>query len=455
MLLTLTATAPAARDLGFLLKKHPDRVQTFPLGFGAAHVFYPEADDERCTAALLLDVDPVSLVRGRPTASGEGGLVDAYVNDRPYVASSFLSVAISRVLGTALGGRSEPPELALRERSLEAVVTPVRTADETLPAALFVPLGYEVELGAGSGRHRALRLRAITTLQRLLTHLYVLVPVLDDQKHYWVGDEELEKLLRFGADWLAAHPARELITRRYLRRAPGLARTALDRLAALADDGGGPAAPAAPGGEAALERPQRLQERRIAAVVEVLRAHEAHSVVDLGCGDGDLVLALAREPGITRLSGADVSSRELERAAERLARAPLPLSARERVALFQSSLLYTDRRVAGFDAATVIEVVEHLDAGRLAAFERALFGAARPRTAVVTTPNREYNALFPALAPGALRHPDHRFEWTRAEFGAWAAAAAAAYGYEVAFAPIGDEDPVHGAPTQMAVFRCA
>ncbi len=290
MLLTLTNTTAPARDLGHLLRKHPDRLQTFALGFGAAHVFYPAASDERCTAALLLDIDPVGLVRGRPTSTDDGGLVDAYVNDRPYVASSFLSVAVSRVLGAALGGRSEPPELAARELALEVCITPVRvslrrTQDdrEGLVQRLFAPLGYGVRVeavgvpdAAHAGRHASITLTATTTLQRLLGHLYVLIPVLDDEKHYWVGEAEVDKLFRHGGDWLAAHPERELITRRYLRRAPNLARSALARLAALDDTAASESESAGDGGESreqtVVEKPLRLQDRRIAAVIEALHA---------------------------------------------------------------------------------------------------------------------------------------------------------------------------------------
>ncbi|HSK64897.1 MAG TPA: hypothetical protein VK893_13680, partial [Pyrinomonadaceae bacterium] len=107
MLLTITTTHQPATDLGYLLHKNPVRLHTFPLAIGQAQVFYPEANSDRCTAALLLDVDPVGLVRNRRGPSGEGGTLDQYVNDRPYVASSFLSVAISRVLGSAFGGRSK------------------------------------------------------------------------------------------------------------------------------------------------------------------------------------------------------------------------------------------------------------------------------------------------------------------------------------------------------------
>jgi len=464
MLLTITTTTPPARDLGHLLRKHPDRLQTFPLAFGAAHVFYPEASEERCTAALLLDVDPVGLVRGRPTATDERGLVEAYVNDRPYVASSFLSVAIARVLGNALGGRAERAELAAAERALEARVTPVRARGAELVEKLFAPLGYEVRAesvavpdAAHAGRHVTVVLRATTTVQRLLSHLYVLIPVLDAEKHYWVGEAEVEKLFRHGADWLVAHPERELITRRYLYKARGLVRTALARLAEL-DDAPAPEAAddaAETREETVVEKPLRLQDRRIATVMGALRAAGARSVVDLGCGGGDLILALARDGNFERVAGVDVSARELERAKERLDRALMPISRRERFTLFQSSVLYRDARVAGFDAAALLEVIEHLEPARLGAFARAVFGAARPRTVVLTTPNHEWNATVPALADGKLRHGDHRFEWTREEFRTWAAATASAYGYTVTYGDVGDADEAHGAPTQMAVFACS
>ncbi len=178
-------------------------------------------------------------------------------------------------------------------------------------------------------------------------------------------------------------------------------------------------------------------------------------MVDLGCGGVDLVVALARDASIERIAGTDVSMRELERAKERLDRALMPVSRRERIGLFQSSVLYRDARVAGFDAAALLEVVEHLEPARLSALARAVFGAARPKTLVLTTPNREYSARFPALAEGGFRHADHRFEWTRSELRAWAEATASDYGYTVAYGDIGDADDALGAPTQMAIFSCS
>ncbi len=463
MLLTLTCRTPPARDLGHLLRKHPDRAQPFELPFGTAHVFYPVATDNECTAALFLAIDPVTLVRGKATTP-EGGLVEAYVNDRAYVASSFLSVAIARVLGGALNGRCDRPELAERSMEMEAAVTPVRVIDEQLPQRIFGPLGYNVsstpvevpELARSASHHRVV-VSAKTTLQQLLNHLYVLVPVLDGNKHYWVGDEEVEKLFRFGKDWLAAHPEREFITKRYLQRAPSLARAAVARLATVDDSVATDAlqASGAANREQGLERPLRLQDRRIAAVAKTLHELGVISVVDVGCGEGDLIAALARDFQIDRVAGTDVSMRELERAKARLDHFPLPASRRERIGLFQSSALYFDHRLNNADAVTLLEVIEHVELDRLAALERVIFGTNKPRNIIVTTPNSEYNTLFPTLASGSMRHPDHRFEWSRAEFSAWADRVAAQHGYIVTFEPIGDVSEVYGAPTQMATFRCA
>ncbi len=461
MILTLTSATRPARDLGHLLRKHPERIQTFTLGFGRAHVFYPQADDERCTAALLLDIDPIGLVRGKPGSSSETAVADTYINDRPYVASSFLSVAIARVFGSALGGRSDRDDLVKRELELEASVTPVR-ADEELAARLFAPLGFHVESGrvtvpeaARAGRHMALTISGTTTLARLLSALYVLIPVLDAEKHYWVGEEEVDKLFRHGGSWLASHPERETIARRYLKRAPKLANAAVARLATLEavdPNVGEEFAPSSDDG--AVEKPLRLQHRRIDAALEVLQELGARTIGDLGCGGGDLVLELARSPWADRILAMDVSIRELDHARDRLEHAPISASRRERVTFAQSSVLYADKRLKNLDAITLLEVIEHVDEDRLPSLERAVFGSAHPRAIIVTTPNAEHNVRFPALADGGFRHSDHRFEWSRDAFRSWAERVAQTYEYNIAFRAVGDHDAQVGAPTQMAVFRC-
>lgn len=465
MLLTITTTHQPATDLGYLLHKNPARLHSFDLSFGRAHVFYPEVSAERCTAALLLDVDPVGLVRNRKGPSGEGGTLDQYVNDRPYVASSLLSVAISRVLNTALGGRSKDrPELAQTPIPLHAKlsVVPCRGGEKFL-RRLFEPLGYQVTAQRhaldeafpdwGESAYYTVELTANVRLQDLLTHIYVLIPVLDNEKHYWVGDDEVEKLLRHGSGWLPSHPEKEEITRRYLKYRRDLAHEALARLVDEETPDPDAAAVAHDSEEEAVEKRLNLNEQRLNAVVAALRGANAKRVVDLGCGEGKLLRVLLEDRTFEQIAGVDVSHRALEMAHDRLHLDRLPDRQRQRITLMQGSLMYRDKRLAGFDAAAVVEVVEHLDEPRLAAFERVLFEFAQPATVVLTTPNVEYNALFVDLPAGKFRHKDHRFEWTRGEFLAWAQTIAEKYDYAVRFLPVGPEDPVAGAPTQMAIFN--
>lgn len=493
MLLTLTTTHRPATDLGFLLRKNPARAQSFDLSFGKAHVFYPEAGEERCTVALLVEVDPVGLVRNRRGPEGEGGLLDQYVNDRPYAASSFLSVAIADVFGTAMSGAcKERPGLADRPIPLRAVLPAVPSRGGTdFLHRFWEPLGYDVRATRlpldekfpdwGESRFHRLELETTQPLHQVLSHLYVLIPVLDNDKHYWVGDEEVAKLLRHGEGWLTAHPERDAITRRYLKHQRGLVNDALARLS----DEGGPdsdeTAEAQRAEEQALEsslgplpqpstaaqphpspreqeqkpadRAPSLNDQRLGAVLAALKGSGATSVLDLGCGEGKLLRVLLKERQFTRIVGMDVSHRSLENAADRLHLDRLPPKQKARIELWHGSLMYRDERLAGFDAAAVVEVIEHLDPPRLAAFERVLFEFARPGTVVLTTPNREYNVKWETLPAGKFRHRDHRFEWTRAEFQDWANGVAERSGYQVRFLPVGPEDAVVGAPTQLGVFE--
>jgi 3' terminal RNA ribose 2'-O-methyltransferase Hen1 len=463
MLLTIRTTNQPATDLGYLLGKNPARAQSFELAFGHAHVFYPEADEHACTAALLLDVDPVGLVRGR--GQGEGAL-DQYVNDRPYVASSFLSVAIARVLRSGLTGACrERPELAQTPIPLEArlAVLPARGGEDAV-RRLLEPLGYAVAVQPhaldaahsewGDSRYFTVTLSAIRRVSELLTHLYVLVPVLDGAKHYWVGDEEVEKLIRHGEGWLSAHPEREWIAARYLKHRRSLVRDAIARLEPLAE-AEHEAEDAPDAGEAALEERVSLNQQRLATVLAALRGSGARRVVDLGCGEGRLLRMLLDEPAFTEIVGMDVSHRALEIAADRLKLDRMPERRRERIRLMHGSLMYRDRRLEGYDAAAVVEVIEHMDPPRLAAFERVLWEHARPGTIVLTTPNAEYNVRWPSLPAGDFRHRDHRFEWTRAQLQAWAGGVAQRFGCTVRYAPVGPEDAEVGAPTQMAIFTRA
>lgn len=463
MLLTITTTHQPATDLGFLLAKNPARCQSFSLSFGQAHVFYPVAHDRVCTAALLVDLDPIRLVRRRGR-QGQDRTLGQYVNDRPYVASSFLSVALARVYKSALGGQSkERPALAATAIPLEAQITAVQCRDgERMLRALFEPLGYNVSAerqpldtafpGWGASTYWSVTLRATHRLHDLLTHLYVLLPVLDDDKHYWVGEDELEKLLAKGEGWLSTHPERDLIVDRYLRYRRLLTREALARL--VVDDDPDPDATEAAQAreEEVLEDRISLSEQRMMAVVSVLRSAGATRVIDLGCGEGKLLRTLLTNTDCERIAGMDVSAHALVLAKRRLRLDRLPAMQRARITLFQGALTYRDQRLTGYDAACALEVIEHLEPARLGAFERVLFEFARPPTVVITTPNTEYNVRFENLAAGRFRHSDHRFEWTREEFSRWATRVASRFGYAFRLLPIGPVDPTVGAPTQMAVF---
>jgi 3' terminal RNA ribose 2'-O-methyltransferase Hen1 len=467
MYLTISTTHEPATDLGYLLHKKPGKLHSIPLSFGTAHVFYPIATEERCTAALLIEVDPVGLVRkpGGPRG-GEGGLLEQYVNDRPYASPSFTSVALARAFGTALGGRSKSrEELAQTELPLEihAAVLPCRGGEGFL-RRLFEPLGYTVNASRhpldekfpdwGDSRYWSVTLTAKKKLQDVLRHLYVLLPVLDDEKHYWVGKDEVEKLLRRGEGWLVGHPEREEITRRYLKYQHRLMREALARLTEEEEDPD-EVAEEHTREESVLEERISLNQQRLGSVLAVLRQSGAKRVLDLGCGEGGLLSMLLGDASFGEIVGVDVSPRVLEKAAQRLRLETLPTRKRERIQLLQGSLMYRDARLSGYDAAAVVEVVEHLDPPRLAAFERVLFEHARPKTIVLTTPNREYNVKFETMPADTLRHKDHRFEWTRGEFQSWASRVASQYAYGVSFLPVGEEDSVLGAPTQMVVFRLA
>jgi 3' terminal RNA ribose 2'-O-methyltransferase Hen1 len=462
MLLTISTTHQPASDLGYLLHKHPERSQSFDLSFGKVHVFYPEVGAERCSACLLLGVDPIGLVRGKN--AGANSMLAQYVNDRPYAASSFMSVAIAQVFGSALQGRcKDRPELADTPIPLSAQidVLPVRGGERFL-RNVFEPLGYTVEAARcplderfpewGESPYFAVTIQKTTTLADLLTHLYVLIPVFDNAKHYWIGDDEMEKLLAKGEGWLAEHPEKEEITRRYLKFQPSLFREALARLVQeeepTADEDERPADKT----EDALETSLSLNDQRLGSVMAALRASGAKRVLDLGCGEGKLIRELIKEKQFEEIVGMDVSIRSLEIAQRRLKLERLPAKNAERVRLIHGSLMYRDKRFEGFDAASIVEVVEHLDPPRLAAFERVLFEFARPRTVVLTTPNREYNVKWETLGAGRFRHPDHRFEWTRQEFQEWANGIAGRFGYTVRFVAVGPEDEKLGAPTQMAIF---
>jgi 3' terminal RNA ribose 2'-O-methyltransferase Hen1 len=464
MLLTISTTHQPATDLGYLLHKNPAKCQTFSLSFGNAHVFYPEATLDHCTVALLLDIDPIQLVRGKSGSKNSERTLEQYVNDRSYTASSFLSVAIAKVFGTAKAGKCKEREnLTKTPLPLTAKISAIKSnRGADFFRQLFEPLGYSIAVqnypldkhfsSWGDSNYYSLELSGNCCLSELLNHLYVMIPVLDLEKHYWIGDEEVDKLLTNGAGWLASHPAKEIIADRYLKKFSYLTRSALAQLTIEENIDPDKIEEESNSEEEKLEKPISLNQQRLESVVNILKQKESRKIVDIGCGQGNLLRLLAKDNYFTELLGVDVSYRALEVAKERLERLNLAPIQRQRLNLIQGSLTYRDSRLSDYDAATVIEVIEHLDLDRLASLERVLFEFARPNLIVITTPNIEYNVMFPNLAKGKLRHRDHRFEWTRMEFQNWAKQIGDRYYYTVEFVAVGNENEVVGSPTQMAVF---
>jgi 3' terminal RNA ribose 2'-O-methyltransferase Hen1 len=466
VLLTISTTYDPATDLGYLLHKHPGRIQSIAQSVGNAHVFYPEATRSRCTAALLLEVDPIGLVRGRRGQPAEGFALGQYVNDSPYAASSMLAIALKSVFRTALTGRCDArPELAAARIPLELHVPalPCRGGTDLL-RRMFEPLGWEVAAATvpldpvisewGDSRYLDTRLTGYIRLADALNQLYVLLPVLDDSKHYWVSDAEVDKLIRAGGGWLASHPDKAIITSRYLAHRSRLTQLAMARLADIdeSDVDELDNATEDPFAASTPDQPVPLSEQRRGAVLAAIRAAGARTVGDFGCGEGALIKDLLAVRSIERIVAADVSARALQAARRRLHLDTMPERQRARLEIFQSALTYRDDRLAGLDAAVLMEVIEHVDSSRLAALGRTVFGYAAPQTVIVTTPNAEFNVRFPTLPAGAMRHRDHRFEWTRSQFAAWAGGICASYGYGVRYLPVGADDPLVGSPTQMAIF---
>ena len=423
-------------------------------------------------------------------------LLGQYVNDRPYVASSFMSTAISKAFSSAMNGScKERPEYVDMPLSVTAKlsVLPAPRGGEILIKRLFEPLGYTVEAERhlldthfpawGYGKYFTLTLKNTLPLKELLTHLYVLIPVLDNEKHYFITKDEVAKLMQKGKSWIEQHPEREIIVSRYLINLKSLVRSAFEVLqaaeegidpesaendtaeesevsdtvaAGMADAGSSHNTADGAAGDGTVppqeEKKERLHDIRLKLVAEKLKLSGAASVIDLGCGDGKLLRLLLKEKQFTRIAGVDVSYAELAKCKDRLHWEEMPDKQRERLSLFQSSLTYRDKRFSGFDAAAVVEVIEHLEVNRLSALEKSLFTYAKPRIIVLTTPNSEYNVRYEHLSAGTVRHSDHRFEWTRKEFETWAARVAHENHYTVAFFPVGEEEENIGAPSQMAVF---
>ncbi|WP_285760833.1 3' terminal RNA ribose 2'-O-methyltransferase Hen1 [Nocardiopsis ansamitocini] len=452
MLLTISATRCPVTEFGLLLHSDPDTVQTVEQAHGAAHVFYPEANEQRCTAALLLEVDPLRLRRTRGGRTPDFASVQ-YVNDQPYAASSLFAATIAAVFHRALNG--ECPERPERVRTVLDLTLhlPAVPCDGGPGQArqLFEPLGWTVTAepvpldpglpGWGDSRYLALTLTGEQRVADALSHLCVLLPALAGAPRL-LGDGREADPLRHAAGWLPGHPHRAQIADPPPEGhdEDGIAVRRLVEVEGRSTGTGSPPAHETPadGG------------RHADAVLAVLLEENARSVVDLGCGSGRLLALLCAEPTLERITGVDVAGAALRRAERLLGQDRIDEPAR--LALLTGSVLYRDDRFASHDAAVLMNVVEHIEPGRLPAMEQVVFGHAAPRTVVVTTPEADSAPRDVAEGAGAYRHPDQRFAWTRDRFRAWAQRVARVHGYRVRYVPVGPDDPGPGPATQMGVF---
>jgi len=459
MILNITTTTFPAKNLGFLLHKNPDNFKSVKLSIGKAHIFYPEASDERTTVSLLLDINPMELAKSKKNIIRKGFSLAQYVNDRPYVASSFMSVALAKAFSTAMNGTCKnKPELVDEKMDFEVEISVLHSprGGDNLIKRLFLPLGYELEIKKylldekfeswGEANYYTLKLRNKIKLKELLSHLYVLIPVLDNDKHYFVSSAEIEKLLTKGKGWLENHPEMEIIAKRYMIGLKSLSKEVIEKLYE--------------GNESyknllnlAKKEKKYLNDIRLDSVFNELVQNKIYSVIDIGCGEGKLIQKLIKSSQFNKIAGMDVSYKELLKAKARMFFDEMAPRQKSRIDLFHGSIVYKDERLRIYQAATVIEVIEHLDEEKLHIFEKVLFEYTNPEFIIITTPNIEFNETYKKINKQDLRHHDHRFEWTREEFQSWSEKLAKKYNYNIEFKNVGESIKDIGSPTQMGIFK--
>lgn len=445
MLLTINCKDQDAMDLSWLLHKRPDRFQKFDLGYGNAFIFFPEYARDNCTACLLLEIRPDSLNDLCKARDGEF----QYVNSRQYLSSSLLSAAIGKTFSSALKGVcQDTPALVDKHHDIEIRISNFSCRiNPDFIERILTPLGYGIEweilpndgyYSDGGFSYGDLRLRIHATVQDTLSHLYILFPVFDRQTHFWLGESHLQKFIRHSQKWLGGHPEKRLIINEYFGPAADLKHRVLELFGALRTQD---------------DNPQfaSLNHARQSAIEGILAASGAKTVIDLGCGNGSLLSLLHEKNSYEKLAGMDVSAKSIESARKKFE--PPFLHARVAPEIFIGSLTYSDKRISGYDAAILSEVIEHFETERMDSVMRNILGEARPRLFVMTTPNKAYNQEFPFLEHGALRHPDHRHEFDESEFSGFCEKYAHMFDYNLEMAHIGEELSDVGAPTLLGIFK--
>ncbi|WP_449599513.1 3' terminal RNA ribose 2'-O-methyltransferase Hen1 [Paenibacillus sp. Marseille-Q9583] len=454
MHLIIKATGSGAGMLSHLLAKNPHNLYDRSDKEARVRIVFTAASDEETEAVIYVTPDPIALVKGN-TAHND---ITQYINDREFVTSSRFCSYIRPALGTALNGK--PKEVFLpwvdHKFQLELSFGPVASnlPDHTIEE-LFHALGYELELERGDAVYsfdlksrssaRYIRLRGEQTLQTALRQLFILIPALDDDKHYFISDDEIEKIRRYGEGWLDSHPLLALILKRSLRFA--------NLIKQFDGEESSPSSEkvAITPAEISVEPKIRLNDLRYAAIAETVEGLAFNSsIVDFGSGEGKLSARLGSVPGVKQIWAVEPSANSQLRAIDRFSK----LEDREGVTVptpVTGSLFYFDETLRNKDIMVLCEVIEHIDEHRLARVMETILSEYSPKVLILTTPNKEYNEVY-EMESEEMRHSDHRFEWGRAEFSEWCIRWTSSFDYSVDFKGIGEGSDAFGYPTQMAIF---
>ena len=443
MQLTIQATGDNAKVMSHLLSKNPANLYERNQKGHLVRFFYSKFTDQEVEATIFVTPDPIELVQSNSNSYD----ITHYINDREFAVSSIFCSLIRSALGTALNGQPKEQYMEWVDHpfSLQFEFGPVvSTLTDQQLAELFEPLGFALAITRqeidysirmkDESSARYLTLRGTKTLHESLRQLFVLIPVLDNYKHYYIDEKEIEKLERYGEGWLENHPLRDFIYRKSLRFKELYSQVESQK----------------PAGEPEVQvKKARLNELRYEKIAETVSQLKPESVVDFGSGEGKLSERLGLIAGVREILAVEPSQSAAVKAAARFHKA----QENEHFTMPKTlwgSLFYFDERLQGKDAIILCEVIEHIDEDRLPKAMDTILHAYRPGALIITTPNREYNDVYEMEE--RFRHTDHRFEWTRAEFQQWCLERNNQEFYGLQFEGIGEEHDLQGHPTQMCIF---
>lgn len=451
MQLTIKAIGENSRVISYLLSKNPSNLYDRDEKGSRVRLVYTAFTEEETELLIYVTPDPVELVRNSPNTFD----ITQYINDREFAVSSLFCSYIKSALATALNGKPKDDFIKWVDYKFDLILGfgPVASdLPDAVIESIFTPIGYEVKIERGITDYsfklksrssaRYINLTGRQTLQNAIRHLFILIPVLDNYKHYYMDKSEVDKLERYGTGWLDDHPMRDLIIKRALKFKELISEVASPKKEDLLQGDSEPVEES--------EIKVRLNEQRYQTIVDIVtKLPQKETVVDFGSGEGKLSVRLGFIPGVKEVLAVEPSQVSQLRAIRKIDKVR---SSEGFVAPTQvwGSLFYFDTRLCDKDVMILSEVIEHIDEYRLAPIIETVFAQYSPKTLIINTPNYEYNVVFEMK--DNLRHSDHRFEWTREQFSLWCKELGARYNYSVNIGGIGEEDTDHGFPTQIAIF---